>query len=360
MKHSTCIGIDAHSQSNVVCALDTQTGEICEGRLSADPRELRKWIEQRAFPEPLACVYEAGPTGFGLARHLSSAGIECFVAATSKLPRRTDRAKNDRNDAEWLARQLSAGAVRKVRIPSPEEESLCRLSKLRGEAAQDLRRAKQRVQSFLLLTGTEYTLTKKRWTKTFVSWAESYVFPSPEDTFTFKEKVSEFKRASERLQRIDGEIERVVGSSPALQDKMARLTCIHGIGRVTAFSLLCEVYDFERFSRGSAFASFLGLVPSESSTGKKTSRGSITKLGNTNLRRLLVESASCYSRRPNPAARKYEGVSSAVAAKARKCEDRLFARRRKLRERGVAANKAKLAVARELAEWIYYIMVMPG
>lgn len=360
MKYCTCIGIDTHSKKNAVCALDTETGEMEEKVFSEDPAEIIRWVRGSRFAGPVMCVYEAGPTGFVLARALRGAGIGCIVAATSKLALRTDKAKNDRNDAAWLARQLSAGAVRAVRVPSAREESLCRLSKMRGEAAADLRRAKQRVSSFLLVTGTKYTGTKKLWTKTFLAWAERYEFACPEDTFTFREKLAEARRQMERLARIEAEIMRVVGSDPGLSAKMARLTCIHGIGRVTAFSLVCEVYDFERFRRGSAFASYLGLVPSEHSSGKKVARGRMTKLGNSNLRRLLIEAAGCYSKPANPARAAYPGVPAAVAAKAAKCYDRLHARRERLRERGVRDNKAKCAVARELAEWIYYIMVTPA
>lgn len=361
MKYSTCIGIDTHSQKNAVCALDTRTGEIAQDTFSADPTEIVRWVAEKNFETPLMCVYEAGPTGFGLARALIAAGIPCQVAAPSKLPHRTDRAKNDKNDAEWLARCLTSGAVRAVRIPSTREESLAHLSKLRGEAALDLRRAKQRVSSFLLVTGTRYTLTRKLWTKKFCSWAETYEFPEAADTFAFREKFAETRRLSERLSRIEGEILRIISTDPDLAAQMARLIAIHGIGHVTAFSLVCEVSDFARFRNGAAFASYLGLVPSENSSGKKVSRGAVTKLGNPNLRRLLMEVAGAYGKKVNIAKeRSYAGIPAAVATKIQKCEARLMKRRDALRERGLAANKAKAAIARELAEWIYYIMVMPA
>ena len=167
MRYSTIVGIDTHSKKNAVCAIVPATGEMREAVLSEDPGQLLSWISGQGFPEPVGCVYESGPTGFGLARALEAGGVACTVAATSKLSYRVDRQKNDRADAKWLARQMLAGGVRAVRVPTPEEESLCHLSRLRGEVAADLRKAKQRVSSFLLLTGTEYTLTKKKWSKTF-------------------------------------------------------------------------------------------------------------------------------------------------------------------------------------------------
>ena len=360
MRYSTCIGIDTHARKNAVFALDAATGEAREALLSEDPGKLIGWISAQGFAEPVMCVYETGPTGFGLARALHAAGIGCTVAATSKLAYPRDKDKRDDKDAEWLARQLLAGAVRPVHVPDVREESLCRLSKLRAEAALDLRRAKQRLSSFMLVAGIAYTATKKLWTKKFMDWARSHECDQPADTFTFREKYAEVVRLMERLARIEAEIVRAVEADPELSARMSRLLCIHGIGRVTAFSLLCEVYDFSRFRKGASFACYLGLVPSEDTTGERHSLGGITKLGNPNLRRLLIEAAGCYGKAPGAPAPMPPDVPAAVAAKAAKCRDRLFERRRRLRERGLAPNKAKVAVARELAEWVYHIMAMPA
>lgn len=143
MRHPTGIGVDVHAKTNSVCALVHDTGEVREARLSSDPAELVAWIRAQRLPEPLRCVYEAGPTGFVLARALEAAGVPCVVAATSRLPSRSDRVKTDRVDAEWLARMLEAGAVRPVRVPSEAEEALRHLSHLRGRLAGSLREAKQ-------------------------------------------------------------------------------------------------------------------------------------------------------------------------------------------------------------------------
>ena len=360
MKYCTNIGIDAHSRKNSVCALIDSTGEVRSTTLSENPSELIRWVFSQSFPEPIGCVYESGPTGFGLARALRDAGLPCTVAATSKLPMRIDRQKNDRIDAEWLARMLAAGSIRPVRVPSVEEEALCHLSRLRGEIAADLRAAKQRVVSFLLLTGTEYTLGKKRWTKRFCSWAEAHEFAQPADTFVFREKLSAVYRLEERLRAIEDEIMRRIGESPELSSLMARLRCIHGIGPIAAFSLVCEVHDFGRFRNGAAFASYLGLTPSENSSGKRTSHGGVAKTGNAHLRRILIESASKYSHPFKIAKSEDESVPELVRSKAQSCAARLRRRRIALVARGVNKNKAKVAVARELAEWIYWIAVMPA
>jgi len=358
MRYCTSIGIDTHAKKNTICALVKETGEILKVTLSADPKELIRWIEAQDFSKPLRCCYETGPTGFGLARELNEAGIHCVVAATSKLPYRADRQKNDRIDAEWLARMLEAGAVRPVMIPTKEEESLRHLSRLRGEIASDLRKAKQRVASFLLLTNTSYTLTKKRWTKTFNKWAEHYEFECAADTFVFRMKVSATLRLAERLDEVEAEIMRIIEANPDLAGKMKRFCALRGVGKVTAFSLVCEVYDFERFRNGAAFASYIGLVPSENSTGEKVAKGKIAKQGNSHLRRIIVEAASCYSKPIKDVASEDVSVPEPVRAKAEKCKHRLRKRSIALRKRGVTPNKAKVAVARELCEWIYHIAVM--
>ncbi|MEG0419244.1 IS110 family transposase, partial [Gordonibacter sp.] len=341
-------------------AIVTQTGEIRECVLSEDPAQLISWIEENDFPKPIGCVYESGPTGFCLARSLISAGIACTIAATSKLSYRVDRQKNDRADAKWLAQQFITGMVRAVHLPTPEEESLCHLSRLRGEVAADLRRAKQRVSSFLLLTKTEYRLTKKRWTKMFFKWAADHEFPQSADTFAFRCKMNAVLRLEERLSEIEAEILRVISENSELASRMARFICIHGIGKVAAFSLTCEVYGFERFRNGAAFASFVGLVPSESSSGKKIARGAIAKQGNSHLRRILVEAAGCYSRPFKVVKSEDASIPEVVRAKAEKCANRLKKRRAALKKRGLSPNKAKVAVARELAEWIYWIAVLPA
>ena len=350
MKYCTSIGIDTHSKKNAICALSADTGVVAEDVLSEDPAQAISWIRQHGFAEPLCCVYEAGPTGFELARALNGAGIRCVVAATSKLPYRTDRVKNDRVDAQWLARMLAAGSVREVYIPTEREESLRNLSKLRAEVATDLRRAKQRVASFLLKTHTRYTLTKRRWTKAFRRWAASLEFDEPCDTFAFRRKLEAVLYLEGALSEIDDEIRRSVGASRELAETVGRLSAVHGIGPVTAFSLAAEVYDFHRFRRGSALSAYMGLVPSERSSGKKTSRGPVTKCGNSNLRRLLIEAVHAYDR-------PYRGTGDDGKKNARavKCRKRLYKRKRRLEERGLEKNKVSAALARELCEWIYWI-----
>jgi transposase len=358
MYYSTTIGIDTHAKKNEVFALDSETGEVSTATLGGDYAEVVSWIAGQGFREPVRAAYESGPTGFGLCRALQAANINCVVAATSKLPRRTDRRKNDRIDAQWLCRETMAGNVSSVRIPSVHEEALRNLSRLRGEAAKDLARAKQRVGSFMLLNNIVFTGTKKRWTVRFRKWAKEAEFADPVDTFVFREKLAEAYRREERLSAIEAKILETIASEPRLSGLMRRFECIHGVGTVTAFSLVCEANDFTRFKNGPSFAAYLGLVPSESSTGERHSRGSITKCGNSHLRRILIEAASAYSRATTLSKAMDNTLDPLVRAHAQKCSKRLLKRRRALEKRGKQANKAKVAIARELAEWIYHIAVM--
>jgi len=164
-------------------------------------------------------------------------------------------------------------------------------------------------------------------------------------------KISAVFRLQERLKEIEGEIMRVIAENHGLAEKMKRLTALHGVGKVAAFSLICEVYDFDRFRNGAAFASYIGLVPRENSTGEKVSRGRIAKQGNSHLRRIIMEAASCYSRPIKNLASEDITVPEPIRAKAEKCKHRLKKRSSMLKNRGIVANKAKVAVARELCEW---------
>jgi len=359
MVYSTIVGIDVHTGTNEVFALNRATGEARPATLPGEVDRVVEWVQAQGFEGPVVCVYESGPLGYGLARALHAAGFGCVVVATSKMPGRTGRRKNDRIDARRLARLYMAGELAEVWIPGEEAESLRSLSVLRGEAAKDLARAKQRVGSLLLFVGCRWEKGRKRWTKAFYSWAGGLALPFA-DRFVLDEKLAEVRHLAERLDGIEKELDRQAAARPGLTEAMARLMCVHGIGRVTAFALVCLAGDFRRFASGAAFASYLGLMPSEDSTGDSVRTGRITKAGNRYVRRLLMEAVNCYSRpfrrqRPedlDPA------VPLPVRVKAAACSERLRRRRAALVARKKSGGKIKCALARELAEWVYYIAVM--
>lgn len=299
MLYATTIGIDVHAKANSVCAINYKTGEITETTLDANPKALIAWISKNNFEAPLMCVYESGPTGFGLARALAKEDIPCQIAAVSKLPRSTERRKTDKIDARTLARLHMAGEVHAIWIPTPEEEALKSLSRLRGESSLDLRRAKQRVTSFLLLNGIFYD-KGKRWTQKFMRWAAELEFPEAANTYIFREKLAQVIHLTQKLANVEKHIEEAIQASPILVARANRIRCLSGVGDVIAWSIVAELGDLARFRNGAVFASFLGLVPSESSSGEREHRGRITKCGNSHLRKLLVEGASTYSRKLQP------------------------------------------------------------
>ena len=357
MKYSTAIGIDTHGKTNTICVLDPDTGAMIETTLSGDPGDVAEWINKQRFPLPIMAAYESGPTGFVLARVLVAAGIPCKIAAVSKLAKNPNEKKNDKEDARKLARRIVSGEIYAVWIPSPEQEAGCNLSRLRGEAATDLRRAKQRATSFLLKMGIRYT-DGKRWTQKFRKWAKALEFEKELDTYVFREKLADVYAQEQRLVSIEQRLHEFIDVDLELKALVARLMCIHGIGFVIASALVLEVGDFTRFKNGQSLASYLGLVPTENSSGEKDVKGKITKAGNGHLRRLMVEGASAYSRRSRLDVPSDPTVDSLVRIHAHKGSKRLYKRRNALAKRKKQHNKAKVAIAREMAEWVYYIATM--
>lgn len=356
--YSTIIGIDAHARKNTVTAIMPQTGEARQIELAAEPDLLVKWINDQELPTPIMAVYESGPTGFPLARALMAAGVACSVAATSKLPSRKDRKKNDKVDSEWLARQYLGGSVRAVRIPTSEEESLRGLSRLRSQAVRDLVRAKKRASSFLLLRDIRRPGKTRRWSARFKEWIERLEFSEPLDRYVLDEMVAEVYHIEERVAAINAKIDEVIESSPWLREQINRFQCIHGIGKIISMTLVCEIMDFNRFKNGAAFASFVGLVPSEHSSGEKNAKGDITKTGNVYVRTALVEAANCYLRPFKKFSPNIPTVDPLVRAHATKCTTRLKKRALTLKARKKQANKIKVAIAREMAEWVYHLAIM--
>jgi transposase len=357
MFYPTIIGIDTHARSNTMFAIDRESGAFKRAKMSSEHEDTLKHVRALNMPEPYLVVYESGPTGFGLARYLNDEGIKCEVCATSKMPKDISQNKNDKRDAEAIARQAIAGTLRFVYIPTPHEQTLRDLSHHYAQCSKAVTAAKQRVSSFMLAHNIRYKKGCKLWTKTFLRWAEELAFEDKADAFIFHDKVAEARRLIERKEAVLALIEQLAATDAQLGQDMSRLQCVSGIGTVISFALVSEVNDFERFSNGAAFASYVGLVPSEDSSGEKRSTGRITKQGNSHLRRMLVEAMSPSRRKGSPPAKVCgQTVDPHIRAMAARCDERLAKRRADMKRRCKSPNKAKVALARELAEWVYYIM----
>jgi transposase len=350
----TLIGLDVHATKIVAATLDAQTGELSSFRLGGCAVEAAKFCA--ALPAPVRAAYEAGPTGYGLARELRRREIECVVAAPGKIPRASgDRVKTDRRDAEHLARLLLAGKLSPVRVPGEAEEALRDLVRAREDLRGDLMRARHRLSKLLLRHGVRYEA--KGWTERHRAWLAEVELSEPAAQAT----LTDYRGAIEALLHRRGELERQIEariSGSAWEREVALLRCLRGIDTLSAVGLCCEIGDFRRFARAGELMHYVGLVPSESTTGEQRRLGSITKTGSRHARRLLVEAAWHYRRRPylSKAIEARQARQPAVAvAISWSAQRRLHRTWERLRSRGKRPVVVAVAAARELAGFCWAI-----
>jgi transposase len=353
MHERTHVGLDVHALTVVACAIDGQTGEIFRARLTPDHGEILSWIQ--AFPGPARVVYEAGPTGFPLARALRDAGIDCLVAAPSKLQRPSgDRVKTDRNDALHLARLLKLDQITEVAVPDPGQEAAWDLVRAREDARGDLMRARHRVSKLLLRQGIHYA-GGDTWTRAHMGWLYRQRFDSPALQLTYDLALEAVTETLDRRDRLDKAITKIAYDSQYTPVVRA-LECLRGISTLTAFGLAVEIGDWSRFT-GRTIGAYLGLVPTENSSGQHRSQGGITKTGNSHARRLLIE-AAWHHRRPytHPSAlmrSRWEAATPAARARGQAGNRRLHERWLLYLERRKRPVIANVAIARELAGWCW-------
>ena len=354
----TSVGLDVHARSVVAAAIDGVTGEVFRARLTPDYGEIAGWVV--GLPGPSAVVYEAGPTGFGLARALTAAGLRCEVAAPSKLQRPSgDRVKTDARDAMHLAKLLRLDEVTSVVVPSQSQEDARDLVRAREDARGDLMRARHRVSKLLLRHGIVYS-GGTAWTLTHQVWLRSQVFNSVGVRMAFDADLEAVLLAAARRHRLEVAIEAMAADSEFNQ-VVTRLCCLRGVSTLTAFGLAVEIGDWHRFT-GNTIGSYLGLVPSEYSSGASRVQGSITKTGNTHARRLLVEAAWHHRktyRSPGAVMRaRWDKAPAAARARGHAGNHRLHQRWVIFTERRKRPVVANVAVARELAGWCWSLAVM--
>jgi transposase len=301
--------------------------------------------------------YEAGPTGYDLYRQIKSLGHECVVVAPSLIPKKPgDRVKTNRRDAVNLAKLLRAGELTAVWVPDRHHEAMRDLTRTREVAVLDLRTKRQQVSAFLLRQGLHYP-GKTTWTKAHRNWLASQKFEYGEQRLAFEEMLLAMRQAQERLDRLEQAIRTAVPDW-SLAELVTALMAMRGIDLISAAGFLAEIGDLSRFRTPSELMAYLGLVPSEDSTGDTIKRGPITKAGNRRARRILVESSWSYQHPPRVGKQKQEKVAAAPRAVqeiAWKAQCRLSGRYRALIRRGKRKTVAVTAVARELAGFIWAI-----
>lgn len=359
---NTFIGLDVHARSVEAFAFNPFTGECSSKSFAYCAADIAEWVN--TLEQPSKAVYESGCTGFDLAKQLISMDVNCCIGAVSKIPKSREQKikKNDRADAQFLARMLAMGNIHEVYIPDDECEGARNLVRALNNARDDLTRAKNRMRSFLQTKGYVYNETtpkgrrKKNWSKGWWTWAYSLKFNSIEDNQTFNYYAKKVKDAEEDKRQLE-KLVLLAAEKERWKPVVDGLSNIKGIKTVTAFAIAVEIDDFNRFPNARSVASWLGLVPSEHSSGESIHQGCITKAGNSRLRKLIVESSKCYSRATNhiPRIPKGNESSPAVIRKARKCNRRLKDRRDHFEERNMNKNIATVAIARELIQWCWVI-----
>jgi len=356
MAEGSWVGLDVHARSTVASVLIAASGELRTLRVSTGCEETVKWL--KTLPGPVRVAYEAGPTGYGLARACTAAAIACTVAAPSKIPRASgERVKTDRRDAERLARMLRLGELVSVRVPEPHEEAARDLVRARADARVDLMRARHRLSKLLLRHGLVYEASA--WSVAHDVWLRAQRFDSRALSLAFEEHYGAMLQAKLRRDGLDRAIAELA-TEPAYADVVARLVCLRGVSTLTALALTVELGDWQRF-RPESLGPFLGLTPSEHSSGERRRLGAISKTGNTHARWLLVEAAWQQRRRLRPSARlerRRAGQPAAVCARADSSARRLHGRWQALERRGKPRTLVAVAVARELAGHCWVLATM--
>ncbi len=353
-KARTLVGLDVHAAKVVAAILDSETGELRFQRLSGESEPVARLCSSLAGP--VRATYEAGPTGYGLARALDAAGVECLVAAPGKIPRgSTERVKTDRRDAEHLVRLLLAGKLHPVRVPGPPEEALRDLVRAREDIRQDLMRARHRLSKLLLRH--EVRFEGRAWSERHRAWLSGIELDEAPAQLTFVDYLGAVEALLHRKGELERQINAAVPSSPWAQE-VGRLRCLRGVETLTAVGLCAEIGDFGRFAKAGQLMSYLGLVPSEHSSGESRRLGAITRSGSRHARRLLVEAAWHYRNQPRLSAaiaRRHEGQPAEAVAIAWSAQRRLHRVWSRMRRRGKPATLVTVAVARELAGFCWAI-----
>jgi transposase len=354
-KARSLVGLDVHATKIVAAVLDAETGELQWFRVAGDVGEAAGLCA--GLPRPVRAVYEAGPTGYGLARELERRGVQCVVAAPSKIPRAPgERVKTDRRDAEHLARLLLAGKLHPVRVPGPEEEALRDLVRAREAVRIDLMRCRHRLSKLLLRRGVRFD-NGRAWTERHRAWLASVDLGHDAAQATLIDAIGAVDALCHRRDQLERQIVARVPDSSWAGD-IGRLRCLRGIDTLTAAGLCAEIGDFERFERAERLMNYVGLVPSESTTGEQRRLGAITKTGSGHARRLLVEAAWHYRNRPaigKALAGRQDGQPAHAVAIAWTAQQRLHRTWQRLEQRAKRRTIIAVAAARELAGFCWAI-----
>lgn len=362
MNKTYYVGLDVHKEKNSIAYAEAGSrGESiyhgqCGGSVPNTENALRKLAKKLEVPfKSLKVCYEAGPTGFVLARRLIHLGLECVVIAPTKIERKPGEViKTNKRDAKKIAKVYRNGDVTAVRIPPARDEAVRDVCRARTDAVDDLRRTKQRLKSFLLRNGYR-TNKSPNWGPPYMRYLRELVLPDPNQKIVLEGYLQGIESGMERVTELEAQMNQLLEDwewKPVVEALMA----FKGFKVVAAMITISELGDLTRFNHPRQLMAYLGVVPGEDSTGERRRQGSITKCGNSHARWLLIESAQAYRNTPRVSAqlsKRQEGQPRAVKELSWRAQKRLSYRYRRLKARGKRENKVIVAVARELCAFVW-------
>jgi len=357
------VGMDVHKEKIVAVGIPLEgTVPVFREEFSgSDLSRIVKRLVRLSKTHQVASCYEAGPCGYGLVRALQEKGVDCHIVAPSLIPKKPgNRVKTDARDARELALSLRAGTLTFVRIPSEEEESVRGLIRCREDIGKEVRRLKHIIAHWLLTHGYRKPSGVGNWSPTHWRWMRGMELAAL-DREVLDHYLDTLRMLDERLQVIDGQIVEL-SEADTYREKVRRLRAFRGFSALGAMRVVAEVMEFTRFPSAPAFMKYAGLTPSEYSSSDRIRRGRITKAGNSLLRYVLVEAVQSVVRTPYPGRallQRMEAVQGPLREIAVNCLGRLRTKFLRLLHRGVSSGKAKVAMARELAGFVWAMMTAP-
>jgi transposase len=353
---TTYVGIDAHKKDLFIAMLVGTQPTPVTWTVPNEPSAIRRLVRklEREAPGPILACYEAGPCGYALQRQMTTARVTCQVIAPALIPRKPgERVKTNARDARKLAELLRAGLLTAVQPPTLEDEAVRDLARARDDAREDLQRCRHRLGKLLLRRGLHYA--GRNWTRAHRQWVDGLVWTHAAERAVVDDYLLAIDHTEARLLELGARLAEIAEREP-YREPVGWLRCFRGIDTLTAMLILAELHDVRRFASAPALMAYLGLVPGEDSSGEKHRRGRITRTGNALVRRLLVETAWHYQHRPSVGValtRRRQGQPGRVIAIADKAQQRLCRRFRKLAAEHKPAPKIAVAIARELAGFLW-------
>jgi transposase len=355
MESTPLIAFDQHAATTVAAVLMPGQRTPALHTLASDSPTILRFVERLRRHGAVRCGYEAGPCGFELQRALTSRGIPCDIIAPALIPRRPgDRIKTDRRDASQLVVLYRAGALTAIHVPTEQEEAARDLLRCREDIRADLLRARHRLSKFLLRHGRRFTATKA-WSKRHEVWLRAQTWPLLSLEHTHRAYLRTVEEAIARLRAVEQDLRALLVLEP-LRPRVVRLRGFRGLDDLTALTVAAELGDARRFPSAPSTMAYVGLVPSEHSSGTKQARGAITKTGNAHLRRVLVEAAWHYRHHPfvgDALRKRQQGAPDTVVTQAWAAQQRLYRRYQRLAARGKPKQHVVTAVARELTGFLW-------